>query len=46
MSKLTETNEKIVEGVTEGYKKIESGVVASLVLGMGMCLIPMSLGLK
>lgn len=27
MSKFTETNEKIAEGVVKGYKKIENGVV-------------------
>ena len=27
MSKIAETNEKIVEKVVEGYKKIENGVV-------------------
>lgn len=27
MSKFTETNEKIAEAVTKGYKKIEDGVV-------------------
>lgn len=28
MSKFVEANEKIAEKVTEGYKKIETGVVA------------------
>lgn len=28
MSKLVETNEKIAEGVVNGYKKIENGVVS------------------
>ena len=28
MSKFNETNEKIVEGITEGYEKIEEGVVS------------------
>jgi len=27
MSKITETNEKIANGVVKGYKKIEEGVV-------------------